>query len=184
MTTQHQQISISTKKLYLTKERLAKHYLDTFILGGLTLLFSVIIIRGFINQVGHYNSPYFLVFLFFPILTIITYLNLRRELRLTELKTGLSKHDNYKTTKEALKTLGWHIKVDKKGFIEAYTDNFGFWTWTDQMVSVFIEDNRILFSSVCNVDTFATQAFAWGQNTRNKKQFAETFELISEKQSS
>ena len=184
MTTQHQQFSISTKKLYLTKGRLAKYYFDTFILGGLTLLISVIISKGVITKVGHNSSPYFLLFLFFPVLTIISYLNLRRELRLTELKTGLSKHDNYKTTKETLKTLGWHIKVDNKGFIEAYTDNFGVWTWTDQMISIFLEDNKIMYNSVCNVDTFATQAFSWGQNTRNKKQFADTFELILTRQSS
>jgi len=184
MTSKHQQLSILTRRLYLTKARLVKHYLDTFILGGLTIFFFISIFKIYIKKVGHYNSPYFLLFLFFPILTLIAYMNLRQELRLTELKTSLSKHDNYKMTKETLKTLGWQVKVDNKGFIEAYTDNFGFWTWTDQMVSVFIEDKRIMFNSVCNVDTFATQAFSWGQNSRNKKQFAETFELIATKQSS
>lgn len=184
MTTQQQQLSLSTKKLYLTKDRLLKHYLDCLILTGLTLLFFVLIGKGFINKQGHYNSPYFLLFLIFPALTLLIYFNKRQELRLKDIYTNLSKHDNYKIVRETLNQLGWQVKVDNKGFIEAYTDNFGFFTWTDQMISVLIDDKKISFNSIGNVDTFATQGFSWGQNIRNKKQFTEAFELLSTRQSS
>lgn len=184
MTTQHQEISLATKKLYLPKDRLVKHYLDCFIFTGLTLFFLFLIVRGFINRQGHHDSPYCLLFLFFPLLTLLAYISKRQELRLKEIQTTLSKQDNYTGVKDTMKVLGWHIKVDNKGFIEAYTDNFGIWTWTDQMVSVLIGDNKILFNSIGNVDTYATQAFSWGQNSRNIKQFRETFELLTKKQSS
>jgi hypothetical protein len=183
MTTQHQQISLTTKKLYLPKSRFIKYYLDCFILTGLSCFFLFLIIKGFIGSQGHYDSPYFLLFLIFPLLTLLAYFNKRQELRLREIQTTLSKQANYHFVKDTLKVLGWHIKVDNTGFIEAYTDNFGFWTWRDQMVSILIEDNKISFNSINNVDTYATQAFSWGQNSRNIKQFREIFELLVTKQS-
>lgn len=76
--------------------------------------------------------------------------------------------------------LGWDVKVDNKGYIEAYTGDFGFWTWTDQMISILIDDNKIMFNSIGNVDTFATQPFSWRQNLRNIKQFKETFDRLSQ----
>lgn len=184
MTTQQQQISLSTKKLYLTKDRLLKHYIDVLILTGLTLLFLFVIGKGFINKQGYYNSPYFLLFLIFPTLTLLIYFNKRQALRLKDIHTNLPKSENYKIVRATLKQLGWQIKVDNKGFLEAYTDNFGFFTWTDQMISVLIDDKKISFNSIGNVDTFATQGFSWGQNIRNKKQFTETFEHLSKRQSS
>lgn len=184
MTTQQQQISLSTKKLYLTKDRLLKHYLDVIILTGLTLFFLFLIGKGFINNQGHYNSPYFLLFLIFPALTFLIYINKSQELRLKNIQTNLSKSENYKIVRATLKQLGWQVKIDNKGFIEAYTDNFGIFTWTDQMISVLIENKKISFNSIGNVDTFATQGFSWGQNIRNKKHFIETFELLSTRQSS
>ena len=179
MTTQQQQISLSTKRLYLTKDRLLKHYLDVIIFTGLTLLFFLLIGNGFINKQGHYNSPYFLLFLIFPTLTLLIYFNKRQELRLKDVHTNLPKSENHKIVRATLKQLGWQVKVDNKGFLEAYTDNFGFFTWTDQMISVLIDDNKISFNSIGNVDTLATQGFSWGQNIRNKRQFIETFELLA-----
>lgn len=184
MTTQQQHISLSKKKLYLTKDRLLKHYLDVLILTGLTLFFLFLIGKGFINRQGHYNSPHFLLFLIFPVLTLLIYFNKRQELRLKDIHTNLPKSDNYKIVRATLKHLGWQIKVDKKGFIEAYTDNFGRFTWTDQMVSILIVNDKIAFNSIGNVDSFATQGFSWGQNIRNKKKFAQTFELLTPRQSS
>ena len=161
-----------------------KHYLDVIILTGLTLFFIFLIGKGFINKQGHYNSPYFLLFLIFPALTLLIYFNKRQELRLKDIHTNLSKSENHKIVRATLKQLGWQVKVDNKGFLEAYTDNFGFFTWTDQMISVLIDEKKISFNSIDNVDTFATQGFSWGQNNRNKKQFTETFELLSTRQSS
>jgi hypothetical protein len=111
----------------------------------------------------------------------VLYFHQKNSLRLHELKASPLKQDNYKLVKETLSTLRWQIKKDNIGFIEAFTDNFGFWTWTDQMVSVIITDNKIFLNSICNVDTYATQAIAWGQNRRNIRRFKETFKLIAAK---
>lgn len=178
MTVLHQDISLTTKRLYLPKNRLFKHFLDCFIMAGITLVVFVLIVKGWITRDGYYNSPYFLFFLIFPLFTLLIYLNKRQELRLREVHTRFSKQGNYQTVKAALKILAWHIKVDNKGYIEAYTDNFGFWTWTDQMISVLPTDNAIYFTSIGNVDTYATQAFSWGQHSRNIKQFRRTFESL------
>lgn len=184
MTTKQQQLSISTKRLYLSKDRLLKHYLDCLILAAITSVLLFLIIKGIITKELHTNSPYFLLFLIFPFLTILIYFNKKQELRLIEIHTNLSKLNNHTVVTETLKQLNWQIKVNNKGFIEAYTDNFGFFTWTDQMVSVLIDEKRVIFNSIGNVDSFATQGFSWGQNIRNKRLFAKTFEILATKQSS
>jgi hypothetical protein len=184
MTTQHQQLSFSTKRLYLPKGRLFQHYLDCFILAAMSLFLLFLIAKVYIDKQGHYDSPYLLLFLlFFPFLTLLAYFNKRQELRLKEIQTSLSKQGNYQAVKETIKALGWHIKVDNKGFIEAHKEGSGFfWTWPDQMASFLIMDNKIAFNSIGNVDNYTTQAFCWGQHSRSIKQFRNTFELISTKQ--
>lgn len=183
MTKQQQELVLATKKLHLTKERTFKHYLDPLLMFGLSMFFLFLIRKGFIKKDGDYDSPYFLVFLIFPAIAFLLYYSQKRLLQLKQIDTRFAKQDNYKIVKETLKTLGWDIKVDSEGFIEAYTNNSGFWTWTDQMISIIIIDNTVLFNSVGNVDTYATQAISWGQHSRNRKQFRDTFELIAINQS-
>ncbi|RTL60261.1 MAG: hypothetical protein EKK37_05335 [Sphingobacteriales bacterium] len=179
MTTLQQQEMTQTKRLHLSRGRKRRYYMDTFIVTGLSIFFWFLIAKGFINQEGHYKSPYFAIFIVFPLTAGLLYLHQKNSLRLTELETNLSKQDNYKAVKATLQELKWQIKVDNKGFIEAYTEIFGIITWADQMFSVVITDNRIFINNICNVDTYATQAIAWGQNTRNVKRFTRTFEHVS-----
>ncbi len=157
-------MTLATHKLTLTRKRTFAHYLDPLIMAAISLFFIFLILKGFVEKEGNYNSPYILIFLFFPIVSVLFFINQRRLLQLKQINTNFSKHTNYHLVKETLKVLSWHVKVDNKSFIEAYTDNFGFWTWTDQMISVFIADNKILFNSIGNVDNFAAQHFL-GDNT-------------------
>lgn len=149
--------------------------MDTVIAAGLSIFFCFLIVKGFINKEGYYKSPYFAIFLVFPIVAGLLYLHQKNCLRLIEIETKHSKQDNYQAIKAALKKLKWQIKVDNKGFIEAYTNNFGLFTWADQMFSVLITDDKIFINSICNVDTYATQAISWGQNSRNIKRFKKAF---------
>jgi hypothetical protein len=181
MNTLQQEQILQTKRICLTKGRTFRHYLDTIILGGISLFSFFLVLKGCFKE-GNQNNPLYFplpyIFLFFAILLLI---DKSKSLKLKELSTNYSKHENYKIVKEALHVLGWHIKVDNKGFIEAYTNSFGFWTWTDQMVSILITDNRILFNSISNVDSYATQPITWGQNSRNRKKFKDSVDLIAMK---
>jgi hypothetical protein len=184
MTTEQHQKALTTRKLTLSKRRALAHYLDFFLMIVISIFLGVYVLRGYSEETSNYNSPYLLIFLAFPIATIVIYLSQRRLLRLASIETNHSKSANYMLAKETLKTLGWRIKVDNKGFIEAYTNNFGFWTWTDQMISIFISDNKILYNSIGNVDSFATQAVSWGQNLRNRKRFRNALGILATKHSS
>jgi hypothetical protein len=179
MNKKEQEFAITTKKLHLNKGRLLRHYFDVYLMALITVFLVFYKLEVFVSIIRDHNSPIFLFLLFFPVLTILIYYNKTKELRLTELHTVYAKQENYTVVKQTLKTLGWRIKIDNKGFIEAYTNNFGLWTWSDQMFCVFITDNKILYTSLVNVDTFATQAITWGQNSRNKRKFKEYFELES-----
>ena len=179
MTTLRQQEMIQTKRLYLSTRRKRRYFLDTFIVTGISIFFWLLIAKGFVYKEGYYRSPYLVIFIVLPLMAGLLYLHQKNSLRLVELETSLSKQDNYKAVKATLQELKWQIKVDNKGFIEAYTDNFGIFTWADQMFSVVITDGRIFINSICNVDTYATQAISWGQNTRNVRRFTQTFEHLS-----
>jgi hypothetical protein len=47
------------------------------------------------------------------------------------------------------------------------------------MVSIVITEGKVLFNSISNVDSYATQVVTYGENKRNMEKFAETFELLS-----
>lgn len=181
MTTLQQEHMAIAKRLVMTRDRVFRHYLDAIIVAVISFIFVYLIAKGFIGKAGHYDSPYFLIFLIFPVLSFFLFIKQYSSLRLKEFNNGFSKAENYRLAKETLKTLGWQIRIDNKGFIEAYTNTGGWFslTWTDQMISVVITDGKILFNSISNVDTYATQVITYGQNKRNMKKFAETFELLS-----
>lgn len=183
MTTLQQQKVLESKRLHLTKRRTLRYYSDTLIVSFISIILLLFIVKGFISRSGYYNSPYLLIFLIFPGFACYLFVKQTKSLFLKELETSFTKQDNYKIAKETLQILKWHIRIDNKGFIEANTDSFGFLTWTDQMISILITDNKILLNSICNVDTYATQAITWGQNTRNMKKFIGTFERLSTKYS-
>ena len=175
---QDQQI-LESRKLYLTKKRAINHYLDAFIIIGIALFPIFLLFKGFVNKTGYYNSPYFLIFLIFPAMALYLFLKQVKLLKLTELTTPFAKSENYKIAKETVRTLQWSIKIDTKGFIEAYTKSEDFWSNQDQMFSIVITDNRILVNSIWNVDTYSATPISWGQNSKNVKKFKEVFQLIS-----
>jgi hypothetical protein len=158
--------------------------LDCYILAGISCFFIALVAKGFTDKIGNYDSPYFLFFLIFPVMAIVSIIVKRSELRYSEIETGKPLADNYKAVKETLKVLGWQLSLDKRRFLEAFTNNFGFWTSTDQMITIIISDNKILYNSIGNVDTYATQLISWGQHSRNRSQFKETLGLILSRQHS
>jgi hypothetical protein len=181
MTTLQQEQILQTGRLYLTKSRTFRHFSDPLIISVISLFFIYYIVEGFVDRTGQNNSHYLLIFLIFPLFAVYLFIKQWASLKLKVLLTDLSKQDNYKMVKETLRILQWHIKVDNKGFIEAYAETNGLWTWEDQMISIIITDNKVLFNSIVGVDTFSTQAISWGQNARNIKRFKKTFELIATK---
>ena len=161
------------KKLYLPGGRLFRHYIDVFWFIAMSV--ALVVIVGYIPR----NFLASLVLLLFPLCAVLTYLGKNRELVLREIETGLAKEQNHELVKDVLGQLNWRIKVNNKGFIEAYTNNQGFWTWSNQMVSVLITDNRIMFNSIYNPDSYRSQAITWGQNFRNRKKFRDLIEQLA-----
>jgi hypothetical protein len=115
MTTSHQENIIQSRRLTLAKGRAFRHYLDTIIISVISFVLLYFIAKGFITKTGHYDSPYLLIFLMFPFLSLILFIKQYSSLQLKEMNTNLSKEVNYKLAKETLRTLGWEMKVDNKG---------------------------------------------------------------------
>lgn len=82
---------------------------------------------------------------------------------------------------KALHALQWQIKVDKKGYIEAFVDNSNLLSqFTTQMFTVLIDNNRILFTSTSNVDDFAAYSISWLKDLQEINHFKKTVTLILE----
>jgi hypothetical protein len=171
MKVEQQQQLIQARRLQLAGRRKWLHYIDPLLLGGMSLFIIFYIGKGFIEKDGYYNSPFLLLFLIFPVAAVGLLIKQYRSLNLRQVYTGLSKEENHQLVKDALRVLGWSVKVNNRGFIEAYTNESGWWTWENQMISILIADNEILFNSIGNVNGYNTQSFTWGQNWRNKRNF-------------
>lgn len=169
MKVEQQQQLIQNRRLQLTGRRKWLHYNDPLLLAGLSLFIAFLMGKDLVKA-SYYSSP-LLILLTFPMASLVLFIKQYRSLNLKEIFTGLTKEENHQLVRDALRALGWSVKINNKGFIEAYTNEWGWWTWVDQMISIAITDNEILFNSISNVDSFATQAFTWGQNWRNKRNF-------------
>ena len=115
---------------------------------------------------GFHWAP--VLFIIVPILFLTWWSpNKDKELRFYELTTEFNKKENHEFVLAALKKLEWKIGYTSIRFTEAYENSKNWWTWGDNMVTVLIEDNRILINCVTNLDVITTQAgFTFGELTR------------------
>jgi hypothetical protein len=142
----------TTERLILSRKRLFRHYTGVLLL----LLLSVFLITFIAVKSADSNFVFktpMLIFLIFPLFTIAAFINQYAALKLKTFGTGLSSLDNYSIAKDAIKTLNWKIRIDNRGFIEAFNDytSFGRTTGKD-MISIIITENKILINSIGNVD--------------------------------
>lgn len=86
------------------------------------------------------------------------------------MQTPYDKKKNYRMVINVLNKLNWAIKKDTDNLIEAYTSaNVGL-TWGSDMVTMLIDDNRILVNSLSNLDVVKNQAFfTFGKLRRNTR---------------
>jgi hypothetical protein len=181
MTNEQQEKMLSTQRLILNRKRLFKHY-EFFIYIGLPMLVSFV---GFIiieirEGTSKLVSPA-MILLALPVMGLALFFNQYRGLRFTKVNTTLSKEQNYQTAKEAIQQLKWRLKVDNKGFLEAFNPFSDIRTWGDEMISIVITDHQILINSICNVDGILSQAaLSFGKNRQNIRRFCKEFNSIEQ----
>jgi hypothetical protein len=112
-------------------------------------------------------------FIVIPILFMIWWIPYKRkELKLYEILTSFKKKQNQEFVLAAIEKLGWHTKYNSQQFIEAYDNSRIGLTWGMNMISVLIEDNRILLNCLTNLDSTTTHKqafFTFGKLKRNVK---------------
>ena len=178
---QQEQI-FQTKKLALTKARAFRHYLAPLFFSLLTMLMLIVAIREFITKPEYNISPYSLILLIFPLMALLLFVGQKKALNLKEIATGLSKQDNHLLVKETLKELKWSIKINNKGYVEAFIDNSGFFAqFVNQMFVIAITDGKILFTSIGNVDDAGSYSISWWKDLKNMDSFKKTFILLRAK---
>ena len=179
MTVEQQEKMLSTQRLILNKKRLFKHY-EIFVYAGLPMCLSLVGFIIFEIQAGtvKFISPAMML-LALPVLGLLVFFNQYCGLRFTKVNTTLSKEQNYETAKEAIQQLKWSLKVDNKGFLEAFNPFSDFRTWGDEMISIVITEHQILINSIGNVDRSKSQAaLSFGKNRQNIKRFCKAFSSI------
>lgn len=170
---------LQSGRLKLTGKRKWLHYLDALMFAAMSLIFIGMIANRFIEKTGNYKSPYIFIFLAFPAFTVLVFYSQYALLKFKQINTNLSKQKNHDLVKATCRVLKWRVKVDNVGFIEAYIESSGIWTWSDQMFTVVISDNLILFNSISDVEDYQAQAFTWGQNGRNRRAFIKAFKRLT-----
>jgi hypothetical protein len=94
MRIQQQEIAFTRHRLSLTSRRTLAHYLDPLIMAAISIFFIFLILKGYIEKKGNYDSPYFLLLSFFTMIALLFYTGQRRLLNLKQIDTNFSKHSN------------------------------------------------------------------------------------------
>ena len=181
MTTEQQQKMLVTQRLILSRKRLFKHY-EALIWLGLPMCFCVAAFVYMQSQDSLANiiGPK-LILLALPVLGLLIFSNQYRALGLKKMETSFSKEKNYILAKEAITALKWRLQVDNKGFLEAYNPIWDLRTWGNEMISIVIDDQQMLVTSICNVDQSKGQAaLSFGKNRQNIRRFGKMFTTMAQ----
>lgn len=181
MTTEQQQKMLTTQRLILGRKRLFKHY-EVLIWLGLPMCFCVAAFVYMQSQDSLANivGPK-LILLGLPGMGLLIFLNQYRALGLKKMDTSLSKEKNYTLAKEVITELKWRLQVDSKGFLEAFNPFSDLRTWGDEMISIVIDDQQMLITSICNVDQGRSQAaLSFGKNRQNIRRFGKMFTTLAQ----
>ena len=169
MTVSQQEKILITKRLHLTAARKWRYYTDTIISGGVSVFLLFILGKLFFQEKWIQTTPYAFTLLLIPALTILCYYMQWKALEMQEIRTNFSKNDNRRLVMAALEKLRWKVRVKQAGFIEAHTSSFLLLTHCEQMISIVIEDGRILFNSISSVDRSSLPTNTWGMNRQNNR---------------
>lgn len=182
MTIEQQKKMLSTERLILSRKRLFEHYEVLFYMG---LPMCLLLIAYFYLQIpdGFKNIiSAKLILLALPAMGIAIFLNQYFGLRFAKVTTTLTQEENYELAKKTIGELRWKIRVDNKGFLEAFNPFSDFRTWGNEMISILITDHQILINSICNVDDVQSQAaLSFGKNRQNINRFRNMFASIEHK---
>jgi hypothetical protein len=152
---------ISKGRLILTMRRFLVHYSASifFSLSSLILIATLIIHWSKNASQKNFFIVVLMIFVLFPLLAIITFINQYKNLKFHSFQTQFSKTDNHKLAAQTLRRIGWKIKVNQKEFIEAYNPKWSNGrTWGYEMMSIIISEKEILINCICSVDTIWFQA--------------------------
>jgi hypothetical protein len=182
MTSEQLNYMTETGLLFLTKKQRKNHYdaANTLKLCAFipVVLFFVFIIKDGTDKLGTLIIVCAVIASAFLLASFLTYKSQQSKLRLTSFETGIPQSDNYALAKKTLEELQWTVKEETKDFIEAYNPQRDLRTWGNEMVSIVLLDNRILLSSICNLDAMNQVMFTFGKNRQNIEKFMELLSLL------
>ncbi len=165
-------LMLSSNKLSLNGKRWWKFFEFSFYITGLTL---VLILGSLMRilKVGYleWQDP---ILIIIPTLFVLWWLSYKKkELIFFEIRTPFGVKENHTIVINSLKNLNWYIKKNQPYFLEAFREGRLAVKWGRDMISILIDNERILINSICNLDIFKNQAlFTFGRLKRNINEFA------------
>ena len=114
----------------------------------------------------------------FFVLTIIAFIRQKRSLNFYSIPSYLGTGEKNKIIREILRDHNWAYKINKHNFIQAegngFRNNLDLRSWSE-LLTIEISRNEIKVNSICNPDGWIAQAFSFGKNTQNTRDFEMIF---------
>jgi hypothetical protein len=114
----------------------------------------------------------------FFIVAIILYLRQKRSLNYYSIPSDLNTGEKNKIVREILRDHNWAYKINKHNLVQAegngFRSNLDLRSWSE-LLTIEISNNDIKVNSICNPDGWIAQAFSFGKNRQNTRDFEMIF---------
>ena len=119
-----------------------------------------------------------LLTIIFFIIAVLSYIRLSKSLNFCSISTDTNRQQNLKIIRHILKNHDWTIDKSDSNLIQAigngFRNNLELRSWSELM-TFEVSDKEIKVNSICNPDGWSTQAFSFGKNRQNIRDFETLF---------
>ena len=144
---------------------------------GLGIIPFYYLIAGKTNHFFTSKTAGLLTMIFF-ISAVLSYFRQNKSLNFYSFSIDTNRQQNLKIIRHILKNHGWTIDKSDSNIIQAigngFRNNLDLRSWSELM-TFEISDKKIKVNSICNPDGWIGQAFSFGKNRQNIRDFETLF---------
>jgi len=165
------------KSVPLTLTQTFSYYLLPLLLTSFGVIPLYFWIAG---KTNHYftSKTAILLALSFLFLTLIVFLRQKRSLNFYSISSDLDIKTKNKIVKEILLEHRWTFTKNNQKFVQAegngFRNNFDLRSWSE-LLTIEVNKSEIKINSICNPDGWIAQAFSFGKNKQNTRDFEMIF---------
>ena len=170
--------AIKIKRVILDADETKTHYEGVKMIALFPLFFGLIILWFLITDQPIINLSFVInLFFFFLVFTLLLLWNQWNRLAFKTTTTTLPRKEINLIIENLARDLGWHVTVNNKRLVKAYTyPSFFTGSW-GEMITIIFDEDTVMINSICNPNE-RTSMSSMGRNRKNEQRFLNEIKRI------